>query len=598
MARRLPARRDGYAPYNFVSTLHPYEQPNPPRFGSGTEDEPPLSATLELELEALTPLLVSGEQPHREPGKPAIRSFFSVNGNPVIPGSSLKGLVRSLVEALSNASVAPISEGFVYSRNPTTPQSTESRTIVAAWEEGRLKAGLLTVRGASRTIKPCTWLRVKDAPQDRRGTAAQKTDTELGNNKTLGIRFGGSKPYVPPAPQGHGGHIDAAAPDEHQATGIGPNGNRAGRLVYTGDLGSKEVHGYVFEQIPDVQPRSISPEVWECFEAQKTDAQNDLIRTLRAAGLSIPVFYIVESKDPASPPSQFGLSKYFRVKQRQSPRSIGAKSGRGLTDWLFGFVGNRASAGSNNSLRGRVVVTAARCTVSQRSESYPDLLPGGPSASAVGMYVTQPDGVGGQLEPSRRNENLRTYDHDDARLRGRKFYWHRDPPTRTSAAAGSQNEKMVAEYRPLAAGTKFEFSVHMHNVAAYEIGAVLEGLLRPGAVKLGLGKPFGFGSCKITLKSATVDELTRRYRSLSSRINGPAPLPDAKVMKLREDFRRAVADDSKTFDQLQFVREFDRIHDFKNRPAREATEYMRLHDGDPSYKHKPILRNLLDVKTP
>lgn len=66
-----------------------------------------LSGWIELELEALTPVHVATGLLKLVEGKrtPVVRELARVNGTPVIPGSSLKGCIRAIVEAISPSCV-------------------------------------------------------------------------------------------------------------------------------------------------------------------------------------------------------------------------------------------------------------------------------------------------------------------------------------------------------------------------------------------------------------------------------------------------------------------------------------------------------------
>ena len=99
-----PPLTDATAPYNFI----PYEPRTVlPHVESAESPDQCWSGVLQCSLEALTPLLVAGPQARTENG-PARKDFFTVNGRYVIPGSSIKGMLRSLVEVLSFSHLRPM----------------------------------------------------------------------------------------------------------------------------------------------------------------------------------------------------------------------------------------------------------------------------------------------------------------------------------------------------------------------------------------------------------------------------------------------------------------------------------------------------------
>ena len=89
-----PALCDARAPYNFI----PYE---PKAVLTEENSEYGVwSGILHCSLEAVTPLLVAGERIQRADESTECH-FFQVEGKHVIPGSSIKGVLRSMVEILS-----------------------------------------------------------------------------------------------------------------------------------------------------------------------------------------------------------------------------------------------------------------------------------------------------------------------------------------------------------------------------------------------------------------------------------------------------------------------------------------------------------------
>ncbi len=86
-------------------------------------DEPLLSGTLTVELEALQPVHIVGRS---SPQPPQYRfAFHRSGGSPVIPGSSLRGLLRAFIEARWNGWVS------TYTRNLDTYEEAYARGVGA-----------------------------------------------------------------------------------------------------------------------------------------------------------------------------------------------------------------------------------------------------------------------------------------------------------------------------------------------------------------------------------------------------------------------------------------------------------------------------------
>lgn len=114
----------------------------------------------------------------------------------------------------------------------------------------------------------------------------------------------------------------------------------------------------------------------------------------------------------------------------------------------------------------------------------------GPKVSYLPFYAKTGDYVAG-------------YDADDVRIRGRKFYWHHMPELKNAAEKNNRNATM--EY--LKSGV-FRFKVYYDGISDRQFDE-LKWLLCLGeniesgryCFKIGHGKPLGFGSCKIIIDS-------------------------------------------------------------------------------------------------
>src|SRR5262249_61813598 len=96
-------------PYDFV----PFEEtpsaaPDPP----GHDRADGLSGRITFDLVTLTPLCILHESVR--PGDTATARFANFNGRPVVPASSLKGMLRTVHEAVTNSAVGVLAQGLHY----------------------------------------------------------------------------------------------------------------------------------------------------------------------------------------------------------------------------------------------------------------------------------------------------------------------------------------------------------------------------------------------------------------------------------------------------------------------------------------------------
>jgi CRISPR-associated protein (TIGR03986 family) len=121
------------------------------------------------------------------------------------------------------------------------------------------------------------------------------------------------------------------------------------------------------------------------------------------------------------------------------------------------------------------------------------------------------------LDPKGEPDPLVDYNTNGARLRGRKFYRPQEkavPEEYIGQELTDQNRTISGALNP---GSTFKFTLDFKNLAPLELGALIYALeLEDGMFhRLGYAKPLGFGSIKITVKSLKTINWSDRLRSLS-----------------------------------------------------------------------------------
>ena len=138
------------APYNFI----PLENKIVP----ACEDASALySGVITCSLETVTPLFVGGPS-NRDKNDKSPREFLRINDKPAIPGTTFKGMLRSVVEILSNSSMSKVSHAPIPFRRVTGANKktdTKSGIYKQNFPEGVIKGGYLQKVGASYYLTPC-----------------------------------------------------------------------------------------------------------------------------------------------------------------------------------------------------------------------------------------------------------------------------------------------------------------------------------------------------------------------------------------------------------------------------------------------------------
>lgn len=148
---------------------------------------------------------------------------------------------------------------------------------------------------------------------------------------------------------------------------------------------------------------------------------------------------------------------------------------------------------------------------------------GSPKPTTTLFYLRKKNGAWNQEERTSPGAATKVgYDGPNL-LRGRKFYRHHGPSLNRLEyeRAGNRTDHQHRTVRGVRApGNIFEFTVHFHNLAPVELGALLWTLSLSSEEKcffrLGYAKPLGFGSVKLVVEQVELLDPAARYSSLRS----------------------------------------------------------------------------------
>jgi CRISPR-associated protein (TIGR03986 family) len=151
------------------------------------------------------------------------------------------------------------------------------------------------------------------------------------------------------------------------------------------------------------------------------------------------------------------------------------------------------------------------------------------------------------------------YDNPDQILRGRKVYRHhgnRLNPQEYQSVEGNKSDQNRTVHGVQKAGSRFEFTVAFENLAPVELGALLWSLrLEKWHHRIGYAKPLGFGSARIEVLSVSILNPEVRYASLSDTADGWIDRTD-QIDVWIDNFKRAMAARyGAAFDQLANIRD-------------------------------------------
>lgn len=233
----------------------------------------------------------------------------------------------------------------------------------------------------------------------------------------------------------------------------------------------------------------------------------EAIKKDKYAGI-VPCFFRVFEKDGHKCVRDLGFSFLYRQPYPHKTHDFLPKShhqeGIDLTQSVFGFVkGNKA-------VKGRVLFSNALIQ-NPKFESEQTFILGSPKPSFYPFYIEQEKG-----------EKLKNYFSAQAKLAGYKRYL-----IHPKAEEGNiPKSKVTTSFRPLSVGVRFSTYIYFHNLRNYELGALLAAItfcMKQNQCfhSLGYAKPYGYGKLKVkNIELSSNENVTMEwlYKSFIQRI--------------------------------------------------------------------------------
>lgn len=540
----LASDRVASAPYNFVplpekvatAATHPEELPRHDRY-----DPERLSGYFDVHLTTRSPLYVRGALPLEDflmaeagvtveelqeedpeatfrdlPGNTPDFFYQSDPESPVIPGSSLRGMLRFYLSIVSYGKLQPVSERRIFHRDFEPSTETQVGRRYGDRVVGNAQTGFLQEHDGEYRIQPCDYAkvprRVVDSAIEDNDVPSWDESNKYHQHQTVGVRRRKRDWRIEPEPS---------------------EGQRRGCLAVSGPMGRKKEHIFLFpESLEQSNPVSVDESLIRDFnrEEQLTQfqknaypkdepfdgaregngmLQKDLQPRPEDDYYGEPVHFV--TKENGEEADFFGRAQLFRVPYERSPRESlpRAHSDASIYDYpeaLFGFV-RTGEADVRRDFRdrgetsedwedraeyyeqgrrgrayaGRVTVTPAATMPGQgdvRAERpiVPKIL-STPEPTTVQHYLVQ---------TSDRKQDIKTYDdaggydgdgpNPETALRGHKLYWHQGRVSAGKVKADSEDlepdDSQHTYVRPVTPETRFRFRVRFDNLSEAELGAL------------------------------------------------------------------------------------------------------------------------------
>lgn len=523
------------------------------------------SGRIELSLETLTPLFIgSGSSGDTN-------EFFSPTGEPIVPGSTLRGFIKHMVRMVSGGAMRPGAE--------FTERHLYFRALV---EQGSNLADYYK----ERMVENIT---VSKKTDDGRTIEVTKSVSKANAGFLIAVQ---GKYYVCPADKES---LKIPRGEEQNRAGICWHHKEQSADVITGRSPQKK---YIYFRISKAdwskERRLPVPEsVLKGYREDKSRGRFNLLakglKRREAAGFThdaeidfcVPCFYM--AKDGVV--QHFGHGRYYRIPYEKSIADhVPAALQKDTIDFADAIFGCKALWAGRVAFEDAALQGTAKQLAPSRS--HPLMTP---NPTSFQLYLKQTG-----KEPQHWDSA--------APIRGYKLYWHQKA-TADSWRDPRSNEGIrgTQKIRPIAAGARFSGSIRFKNLRPEELGALLEvfSLGESGediCFKLGQGKSLGLGSVRLKAR-LLLEDTKEQFAGLFTDGTWRESLEESTGEECLAAFRRwreehlgeGKAAFEKGLKELRCLLDWNKT----NLPKwQEKTSMMPL--GDTRFKERVILKSALD----
>ncbi len=548
------------APYNFVPLNEIVVEAEPiPPFNTYSHENPKrYTGWIKLRIETKTPLYIrdtltqkemekqakiEGENKRNNTKKRYINSdFFSPGGKLKIPGSSLRGMVRNLVEIVSFGKFGAYDDKRLYFRSfadsaaPSLQKDYVENMIERLYDEkNHVYFAIKPVAGYLRKTRANHFVIVPAIEDENKTTFYKVEESKLLSSTAF------KKIYPEKMSKGRGPNryykfldhpviFQGEPPRKHgisywgevQEIGVKKQEQdntswQNGWLICTGWMNKKHLHWVINSPNHRSKPLQIDEELLQSYKDdvnrhEEANLLKKLEKNPQKYPDGIPCFYICNEQGEII---SFGHTGMFRLAYQ---KTIGQHIPEKLKDEnKCDIVG--AIFGNENTFAGRVFFEDA---LLQDGQNSADVLTG----DRVPKNLSSPKPTTFQHYLEQTEKPAQDLDHynSETPIRGNKLYWHKSGEHWLEDANKQEQlpqkilqgkETQHTLINAVKSGTSFTGRIRFENLSEIELGALLFCLDLPDDClhKLGMGKPLGLGSVKIT-PTLHLSDRVKRYMNL------------------------------------------------------------------------------------
>ena len=506
-------------PYNFVSLKDKNDVVDRGERKLGTN-----TGKLVCKLVNKTPLFIMGKSEQDNKGHTK-EWFCREKGITIIPGSSLKGVIRNIIDVLTNSVIRNVEDEKLEQRMGAGKFESVFGIIESLPENGKkgiiVEAEKIKVKTKDKTEVGNKKFKFEDRGQEfsrkysyKDGLIERvKLKDSIYNLKETEIKI---KPGVTIVEK----LINNSKEYKNYLTG---NENGVQGVLWF----SSPIYGKIHEKllIPKKNGRKFefSKEEYEDF---KYIIKQRAERIKNGKDINSSTFYYDKNLEIGDPllfevkdgkmAEHLAFSEIPRLRYKFSPLDLVPEEFRpgdslkklSFSERLFGTTGDTTK--KDEEKKDELVALSGRVFFEDAKNYKPEMIDNGNPVTLKAFGEPHPTLTTFYLDNIEKNYN----ENKDVSIRGRKFYWHHKEKIGKSFSEYRKSVEMPKDKNGqnkfaynsslelMDINNEFEFEVHFENLTDEELGVLIYAIeLEDGLLhKIGKGKAFGFGSCKIEIK--------------------------------------------------------------------------------------------------
>lgn len=379
-----------------------------------------------------------------------------------------------------------------------------------------------------------------------------------------------------------------------QVTAVGAPGKypKSGYVISTGSMNEKKAV-YIIPEIDESKETiEISPKDIEYFKIDLKKRENTLKRFKGKEFFNLPekddkrkpVFYFEQNGR-----LYFGFTPHLRLfYQHTIKEGLPDAHKHSSVDYskaIFGYSSQKESYKSKVYFSDAIILPETNTAELSKKE----MILSEPKPTSYLDYLVQPE-----------HGDSVTYNDPCMQLRGIKQYWLHEKAEPTEAGPGKA--KAATSFYPLKAGTSFRGKIRFKNMTQDELGLLLWSIrLDPerSMMNIGKAKPYGYGRIAVNLESVKKLDKQKAYSLEQLELNPYEELDENDIASLIQAYKDHINQylekhKMKKIEELAFIRDFFSMKNNEQKPDAGKIRYMSI-DRDEYQSRKKAKKALPSV---